>query len=49
MNHTSTHQLNYPIRHGIIENWDNMERVWQRCFFKYLRCEPEDHYMLLVL
>ena len=30
-----------PIRHGLIENWDDMERVWQRCFFDYLRCEPE--------
>ena len=19
--HTSTHQINYPIRHGLIENW----------------------------
>ena len=30
-----------PIRHGLIENWDDMERLWQRCFFDYLRCEPE--------
>ena len=45
--HASTHQINYPIRHGLIENWDNMERLWQRCIFKYMRCEPEDHYMLL--
>ena len=22
--------VNYPIRHGIAENWDNMERYWQR-------------------
>lgn len=47
LNHASTHQVNYPIRQGIIDNWDNMERIWQRCIFKYLRCEPEDHYMLL--
>lgn len=45
---SSTHQVNYPIRQGIIDNWDNMERIWQRCLFKYLRCEPEEHYMLLV-
>jgi len=24
-----------------------MERLWQQCIFKYLRCEPEDHYFLL--
>jgi len=40
-------QLNYPIRHGLIENWTNMERLWQRCIYDYLRAEPEDHYVLL--
>jgi actin-related protein 3 len=24
-----------------------MERFWEQCIFKYLRCEPEDHYVLL--
>jgi actin-related protein 3 len=42
-----TYSLNYPIRHGLIENWNSMERYWEQCFFKYLRCEPEDHYVLL--
>ena len=44
---STTYQINYPIRHGIIDNWDNMERLWQRCMFEYLRCEPEDHYVML--
>lgn len=44
---STTHQINYPIRHGLIDNWDNMERLWQRCMFEYLRCEPEDHFVLL--
>ena len=44
---SSTHQINYPIRGGLIDNWDNMERVWQRCMFEYLRCEPEEHHVLL--
>lgn len=39
--------VNYPIRHGIVENWDNMERYWQRVIFKYMRCDPEDHMFLL--
>jgi len=39
--------VNYPIRHGIVENWDAMERYWQRCMFKYLRCDPEEHNFLL--
>lgn len=37
----------YPIRHGICEDWDLMERYWEQCIFKYLRAEPEDHYFLL--
>ena len=39
--------INYPVRHGQVDNWDHMERFWQRCIFEYLRCEPEDHYFLL--
>ncbi|GME91689.1 unnamed protein product [[Candida] boidinii] len=39
--------LNYPIRHGQVENWDQMERFWENSIFKYLKCEPEDHYFLL--
>ena len=39
--------VNYPIRHGQIENWDLMERYWSNSIFKYLRVEPEDHYFLL--
>ncbi|KAJ2723259.1 Arp2/3 complex subunit, actin nucleation center [Coemansia sp. Benny D115] len=39
--------LNYPIRHGQIDNWDHMERYWEQSIFKYLRCEPEDHHFLL--
>lgn len=43
-----TYQPYYPIRHGMIENWDHMERFWEQSIFKYLRAEPEDHYVLLV-
>jgi actin-related protein len=32
----------------MIDNWDHMERFWEQCIFKYLRAEPEDHYVLLV-
>ncbi|PVU93288.1 hypothetical protein BB561_003369 [Smittium simulii] len=41
------YSLSYPIRHGQIDNWDHMERFWEQSIFKYLRCEPEDHYFLL--
>lgn len=42
-----TYSIDYPVRHGQVENWDHMERFWQQCIFKYLRCEPEEHYFCL--
>ncbi|KAJ1627608.1 hypothetical protein T492DRAFT_876442, partial [Pavlovales sp. CCMP2436] len=44
---STTYNLNYPVRHGIVENWDNMERFWQRSIFKHLRCDPSEHAFLL--
>ncbi|EJD37684.1 actin binding protein [Auricularia subglabra TFB-10046 SS5] len=44
---SKTYGIHYPIRHGMIENWDHMERYWEQTIFKYLRAEPEDHYFLL--
>lgn len=38
----------WPIRHGIVEDWDLMERFMEQVVFKYLRAEPEDHYFLMV-
>ena len=35
------------MRHGIVEDWDLMEKFMEQCIFKYLRAEPEDHYFLL--
>nr|KAF6336069.1 actin related protein 3 [Myotis myotis] len=37
----------WPIRHGIVEDWDLMEKFMEQVIFKYLRAEPEDHYFLL--
>jgi actin-related protein 3 len=45
--HSSTYQVSTPIRHGLIDNWDQMEQLWQRCFYEYLHCEPEDHFVML--
>eukprot|EP01059_Diplonema_ambulator_P021013 TRINITY_DN3499_c0_g1_i1.p1 TRINITY_DN3499_c0_g1~~TRINITY_DN3499_c0_g1_i1.p1 ORF type:complete len:443 (+),score=134.80 TRINITY_DN3499_c0_g1_i1:63-1331(+) len=36
-----------PIKHGIVENWDQMEKLWQHSIYKYLRCEPEEHAFML--
>lgn len=45
---STSYSVKWPIRHGIVEDWDLMERFWEQAIFKYLRAEPEDHYFLLV-
>jgi actin-related protein 3 len=37
----------FPIKHGIVEDWNAMENIWHSCFFDELRCNPQDHYVLL--
>ena len=39
--------LQYPIEHGIITNWDDMERIWHHTFYNELRVAPEEHPILL--
>merc|ERR1719189_1797568 len=39
--------LKYPIEHGIVNSWDDMERIWHHTFFNELRVEPEEHSVLL--
>jgi len=37
----------YPIREGIISNWEHMEKIWHKSIFDILRGEPEDHKFVL--
>merc|ERR1719382_1776601 len=39
--------LKYPIEHGIVNSWDDMERIWHHTFYNELRVEPEEHSVLL--
>ena len=39
--------LTHPIEHGIITNWDDMERVWHHAIYNELRVAPEEHPILL--
>jgi len=39
--------IKYPIEHGIVTNWADMEKIWHHTFFNELRVAPEDHPVLL--
>uniref|UniRef100_A0A3Q2GWR7 Actin gamma 1 n=1 Tax=Equus caballus TaxID=9796 RepID=A0A3Q2GWR7_HORSE len=37
----------YPIEHGIVTNWDGMEKIWHHTFYNELCVAPEEHPVLL--
>ncbi|XP_053394899.1 actin, cytoplasmic 3-like [Mercenaria mercenaria] len=39
--------LKYPIEHGIVTNWDDMEKIWHHIFYNEFRIAPEEHPVLL--
>jgi len=40
-------KLSYPVEHGIITSWDDMETIWHHTFYNELRVAPEEHNIML--
>lgn len=41
-------RLQYPMDHGVVNNWDDMETIWQQMYSSdYLNAVPEQHPVLL--
>jgi len=40
-------RLKYPIAHGIVTDWDDMEKIWHHTFYNELRVAPEEKPVLL--
>lgn len=40
-------RLKYPIEHGIVNDWEDMERLWHYTFTKELKTAPEEHPLLV--
>lgn len=39
--------IHRPIEHGIITNWDDMEKIWYHSFYEELHVVPEEHPLLI--
>lgn len=39
--------VTYPLDHGVVTNWDDMEKVWHYAFYNELRVNPEEHPVML--
>jgi len=39
-------KINYPMSHGVVQDWNQMERIWEYTFSE-LSVQPEEHPILL--
>ena len=34
--------IKYPMEHGVVQNWADMERIWQHIYDTELNCSSEE-------
>merc|ERR1712178_143969 len=34
--------LSYPVANGIVNDWDDMTKIWEHTYYNELRCEPTE-------
>lgn len=39
--------IRYPLEHGIVNSWDDMEALWNHTFYNELRVEPSEQPVML--
>jgi actin beta/gamma 1 len=39
--------MDAPVKHGFVENWEEMESVWHHTLYNELRVAPDEHPILL--
>ena len=47
LNKKAVLKLKYPMEHGVVNNWDDMEKIWGHIFTNELRVAPEEHNVML--
>lgn len=45
--HRGLLQIKYPVTHGVVTDWDDMERVWSHVYGHELKISSEEHPLLL--
>ena len=40
-------KIEHPIEHGIVTNWEDMEKLWHHTLYSELRVSPEEHPILM--
>ena len=40
--------IRYPMKHGVVMNWEDMEKIWQYIYSEELKCNPEDVFYFIL-